>query len=260
MIKISKVRENFFRFGLIASGFFAAAAMSVWAATTISTNLSTGGTLEVTGLSTIAGANLSGVFNASSTAHVSGNTILSTLTASGLSTLAGVNASGVVNASSTAHVDGVVMFKSPLYVGTSSTDNTRNLGMEGNALITGRLRVGGITSTSTVKVGSSGTAITQILFSGTCTVNPPALQAMGGTPAGDSAIGDTSHASCVDATGVTTSDRVFISGPPAGWINDVVIVNASSTGVDTINFVFKNTSTTTANNIGSLSIPWFAIQ
>ena len=248
-MKISNLKEKFFRFMSVLLGFTAAIAFSAWAATTISTNINTAGTLTV-----------SGSVNASSTAHVSGNTILTTLTASGLSTLAGINASGVVNASSTAHVDGVVMLKSPLYVGTTSTDNTRNLGMEGNALITGRLRVGGVTSTSTVQVGSSGTAITQILFSGTCTVNPPALQAMGGKPAGDSAIGDTSHASCTDATGVTTNDRVFISGPPAGWINDVIIVNASSTGVATINFVFKNTSTTTANNIGSLSIPWFAIQ
>ena len=117
-----------------------------------------------------------------------------------------------------------------------------NLTVSGNSTLTGTVAVGG------------GTAITKILFSGTCTVNPPALSAMGNAV-------DKGHAACTDATGVSTSDIVLLSSSrPAGWINDVVITSASSTAADTINFVFKNTSTTTANNIGAVSIPWFSIQ
>ena len=138
--------------------------------------------------------------------------------------------------------------KTGFAVGTSATSTAGAIDTTGNVHIGGNLQL------------STGTAINKILFSGTCTVNPPALAAMGNDATGDTAIGDKGNASCTDATGVTTSSFVFMSGAPAGWINDVIIVNASSTADNTINFVFKNTSTTTANNIGSLSIPWFAIQ
>ena len=135
-----------------------------------------------------------------------------------------------------------------LAVGTTATTTAGAIDTTGNVHIGGNLQL------------STGTAINKILFSGTCTVNPPALAAMGNDATGDTAVGDTSHAACTDATDVSASTYVFLSGAPAGWNNNVIIVNASSTDTNTINFVFKNTSTTTAINIGSLSIPWFAIQ
>ena len=55
-----------------------------------------GTTQTMTGLSTLAGANLSGVLNASSTAHISSNTSIGGL----------LNVSGIFNASSTAHISG----------------------------------------------------------------------------------------------------------------------------------------------------------
>ena len=135
-----------------------------------------------------------------------------------------------------------------LAVGTTATTTAGAIDTTGNVHIGGNLQL------------STGTAINKIMFSGTCTVNPPALQAMGGDENGDSAIGNISHASCTDATGISTSDIVFLSGTPAGWNNNVFIVNASSTDTNTIGLVFKNTSTTTAINIGSVVIPWFSIQ
>ena len=59
-------------------------------------------TITASGLSSLAGANLTGVLNASSTAHVTG-----AFGVGGLSTLAGINASGVINGSSTLHALGI---------------------------------------------------------------------------------------------------------------------------------------------------------
>ena len=316
----SKKREQLMFFIALMIGFVAAIGFSAYAATTISTNVTTGGDVYAT--STIqATGNLVGYGDL-----LAGGTTTATVTGFNLGGVAGTHADaylsgglGVGNATTTdgsieANVDLVIYddgwIKSGLGIGTSATSTAGSASLSadlvaaddgwfqggfaigtaatstaGSAEVGADLVVtddawvktgfavgtsatstaGAIDTTGNVHIGgnlqlSTGTAINKILFSGTCTVNPPALAAMGNDATGDTAIGDKGNASCTDATGVTTSSFVFMSGAPAGWINDVIIVNASSTADNTINFVFKNTSTTTANNIGSLSIPWFAIQ
>src|SRR3990167_7267040 len=315
----SKKREQLMFFIALMIGFVAAIGFSAYAATTISTNVTTGGDVYAT--STIqATGNLVGYGDL-----LAGGTTTATVTGFNLGGVAGTHADaylsgglGVGNATTTdgsieANVDLVIYddgwIKSGLGIGTSATSTAGSASLSadlvaadgwfqggfaigtaatstaGSAEVGADLVVtddawvktgfavgtsatstaGAIDTTGNVHIGgnlqlSTGTAINKILFSGTCNVNPPALAAMGNDATGDTAIGDKGNASCTDATGVTTSSFVFMSGAPAGWINDVIIVNASSTADNTINFVFKNTSTTTANNIGSLSIPWFAIQ
>ena len=316
----SKKREQLMIFIALVIGFVAAIGFSAYAATTISTNVTTGGDVYAT--STIqATGNLVGYGDV-----LAGGTTTATVTGFNLGGVAGTHADaylsgglGVGNATTTdgsieANADLVVYddgwIKSGLGIGTSATSTAGSANLSADlvsaddgwfqggfavgtaatstagsanfsadivvaddAFVQGGLAVGttatttagAIDTTGNVHIGgnlqlSTGTAINKILFSGTCTVNPPALAAMGNDATGDTAVGDTSHAACTDATDVSASTYVFLSGAPAGWNNNVIIVNASSTDTNTINFVFKNTSTTTAINIGSLSIPWFAIQ
>ena len=316
----SKKREQLLVFIALVIGFVAAVGFSAYAATTISTNVTTGG--DIFGTSTVqATGNLIGYGDL-----LAGGTTTATVTGFSLGGVAGTHADayisgglGVGNATTTdgsieANVDLVIYddgwIKSGLGIGTSATSTAGSASLSADlvaaddgwfqggfavgtaatstagsanfsadivvaddAFVQGGLAVGttatttagAIDTTGNVHIGgnlqlSTGTAINKIMFSGTCTVNPPALQAMGGDENGDSAIGNISHASCTDATGISTSDIVFLSGTPAGWNNNVFIVNASSTDTNTIGLVFKNTSTTTAINIGSVVIPWFSIQ
>ena len=316
----SKKREQLMFFIALMIGFVAAIGFSAYAATTISTNVTTGGdvyatsTIQATGnlvgygdllaggttTATVTGFNLGGVAGTHADAYLSGGLGVGNATTTdgsieanvdlviyddgwiksglGIGTSATSTAgSASLSADLVAADDG--WFQGGFAVGTAATSTAGSAEVGADLVVTDDAWVktgfavgtsatstaGAIDTTGNVHIGgnlqlSTGTAINKILFSGTCTVNPPALAAMGNDATGDTAIGDKGNASCTDATGVTTSSFVFMSGAPAGWINDVIIVNASSTADNTINFVFKNTSTTTANNIGSLSIPWFAIQ
>ena len=316
----SKKCEQLMIFIALVIGFIAAIGFSAYAATTISTNVTTGGdvyatsTIQATGnlvgygdllaggttTATVTGFNLGGVAGTHADAYLSGGLGVGNATTTdgsieanvdlviyddgwiksglGIGTSATSTAgSASLSADLVAADDG--WFQGGFAVGTAATSTAGSAEVGADLVVTDDAWVktgfavgtsatstaGAIDTTGNVHIGgnlqlSTGTAINKILFSGTCTVNPPALAAMGNDATGDTAIGDKGNASCTDATGVTTSSFVFMSGAPAGWINDVIIVNASSTADNTINFVFKNTSTTTANNIGSLSIPWFAIQ
>src|SRR3989338_4904196 len=316
----SKKREQLMIFIALVIGFVAAIGFSAYAATTISTNVTTGGdvyatsTIQATGnlvgygdvlaggttTATVTGFNLGGVAGTHADAYLSGGLGVGNATTtdgsieanadlvvyddgwikSGLGIwTSATSTAGSANLSADLVSADDGWFQGGFAVGTAATSTagsanlSADLVVADDAFVQGGLAVGtsatttagAIDTTGNVHIGgnlqlSTGTAINKILFSGTCTVNPPALAAMGNDATGDTAVGDKGNASCTDATGVTTSSFVFMSGAPAGWINDVIIVNASSTADNTINFVFKNTSTTTANNIGSLSIPWFAIQ
>lgn len=112
------------------------------------------------------------------------------------------------------------------------------------------IQVAGRVITTKLAVGTGSGNVASRIVHGTCTLNPPSLSA-----------GDTGHANCTDATGVTSSDRVLVGVEGAAWLDDVVITAASSTANDTIGFVFKNTSTTTIRDIASgVHIYYFGTQ
>src|SRR3989338_8373692 len=112
------------------------------------------------------------------------------------------------------------------------------------------IQVAGRVVTAKLAVGTGNGNVASRIVHGTCTVNPPSLSA-----------GDTGPASCTDATGVTSSDRVLVGVEGAAWLDDVVITAASSTAADTIDFVFKNTSTTTIRDLSSgVHIYYFGTQ
>lgn len=114
----------------------------------------------------------------------------------------------------------------------------------------GNIQVSGRTVTTKLAVGTGNGNVASRIVHGTCTVNPPSLHA-----------GGMGHASCTDATGVTSSDRVVVGVEGAAWLDDVVITAASSTANNTIDFLFKNTSTTTIRDIASgVHIYYFGTQ
>ena len=117
----------------------------------------------------------------------------------------------------------------------------------------GNIQVSGRTVTTKLVVGTGNGNVAARIVHGTCTVNPPPLDAGG--------VDSNGHASCTNATGVTSSDQIVVGVEGAAWLQDVVIVAASSTANDTINFMFKNTSTSTQRDIASgVHIYYFGTQ
>lgn len=108
---------------------------------------------------------------------------------------------------------------------------------------TGAVNIGGGSNTATI---GGGTAITGVRF-GTCAFNPPNIAA--------NSIGT---ANCT-ATGVTTSDKVFVTAP-TGLENTLVLQSATASAANTITIYLQNTQSTSAVNGASLTWSWLAIR
>lgn len=156
---------------------------------------------------------------------------------------------GMIGTSSPALTDGVS-------IGTDTAGTNADvyvsggLGVGDATTTDDNIQVKGRTITTKLVVGTGNGNVASRIVHGTCTVNPPSLHA-----------GGTGHAACTDATGVTSSDRVLVGVEGAAWLDDVDVTAASSTANDTINFVFKNTSTTTVRDVASgVHIYYFGTQ
>lgn len=120
------------------------------------------------------------------------------------------------------------------------------LSVTGAATLSSTLAVtGASTLTGGATIGSSGTAITQVLF-GTCTVTFGSITA------------STTAISTCTATGVSTSDKVFVQ--PYITDNGIFMVSASSTAADTIQVAVHNVGYTGAINPSDNLWRWMAIQ
>ncbi|HCJ8470755.1 TPA: shufflon system plasmid conjugative transfer pilus tip adhesin PilV [Escherichia coli] len=137
-----------------------------------------GTTLNVSGLTTLAGANVNGALNANNNLTVAGistlkgaTTLNSTLKVAGTSTLAGTNVNGALNANNTLTVAGATNLRSTLNVaGTSTLAGTNingvlnansNLNVAGTSTLRGLLQVnnninatGNVTSNGQVRGGT----------------------------------------------------------------------------------------------------------
>lgn len=150
-----------------------------------------------------------------------------------------ITATGSVFATSTVVATGNITTYGSLGVG-SATSTTGGIAAE-NADIT-RMQVG------------TGSVISKMQF-GTCSVNPPMLKAGTGTTT-----------TCT-ATGITTSDKVWVTAPGLPMTNDlgastgnIVFVAASSTAADTIRIQIVNTSTSTAVDAAAATWSWLGIR
>jgi hypothetical protein len=206
--------------GAVVAGTFLVVGF-VSAATTISTNIQTDGTLSVTGLSTLLGG-----ATTTSITLLNGATI-------GNSTVNEVDIGG--GGATDLHASGDV-------VALFDLSAIRDTYVGRNALITG------IASTTQMRVGAGTESLVSSIVFGTCTLTTV-------TPAATS----TAYTTCTGATGVTSSDKVFMQAGtlPAGIILD----SASSTATaGTIEVRVNNVDAGAATATGAVVIPFFAIH
>ncbi|MEK7067366.1 MAG: hypothetical protein AAB950_01000 [Patescibacteria group bacterium] len=269
-----------------------AVAVTVSAATTISTNINTGGTLSVTGLSTLLGGattttltllngevisnatdgtiQLGGVSSTTSLTLLNGET----LTNATDGTIALTGSFTVSDSTTLGDADGDAFTVragswSLTSTATSTVSMTNGLNFDSNTLVIDpngdKVGVGssspfvalGVTGTTTSSAGAifglNGSAISQVRF-GTCTYNP------GGAISASSTV----STNCTGATGVDTSDRVFVT--PVNLENGLVMTSASSTSGAVIQVSVLNTGWVNGGTHGVAITPasrswfWMAIR
>jgi len=192
------------------------------AATTISTNISTGGTLAVTGASTLTG--LTSMIQASSTRF----SVHDTAYFGGTAT-------------STFSSTGALTLKADL---TLQNDETISNSTNGTITLTAtNLVFVGTASTSAIKVGDEPDATTvNGIVAGYCTFPTVSITAS-----------TTGMASCAGATGVQSGDRIFVQATSS--LPDAFVIQAASSTaagviqVDIVNFGFSGTSATGINSL-----------
>lgn len=216
------------------------------AATTIGTNITTGGTLSSGNATTsalYASADLSIGGNATTTATTGafatkGNVTITGTLSSGNATTSALYASGDLSIGGNA----------------TTTAATGAFATQGNATITGTLGVTGATTLASttatgMKVGQVGTRMTQIV-TGYCVTDATSIAvatAIVGTS--NFASSTQTHRVCTPSGGITlsgASSRVLVqatSTPHAG----ISVQSASSTAAGLIGVFFENTSTSTAS-------------
>lgn len=202
-----------------------------YAATTISTNIDTGGTLSVSGVSTLTGA-----VNASSTLQVTGAARLySTLTVDGLTTLANASTS-------------VISTTGSLFInGNATTTST------GNISTGGTLTVLGTASTSALKVGDEAAAptINGMVF-GYCSFADVTSFTASTTKFFD--------CTTTPAGALLTGDLVFVQAT-SSFDTGFIVEAASTTGASTINLRVLNTGIQAADTtLGGTSINFWAVR
>ncbi len=277
---MSKKLKEFFV--VLLSGILSIVFVSgvVYAATTISTDINTGGLLNVTGLASLNGQASTTQFSAVGRVYVGGVSTTTIMGDSATSTFAGgitltsgnvniptagsflVNGTKVLDTSSLGAgitsssltsvgtlgaltVTGMTTHNGPtLLNGTAST--TGDFSVNGQATTTAAN--GNIATKGTLTLANSSTAIAGIVF-GVCNIsNSSAITAS-----------TTAFFTCTGATGVTTSHRVFVqatSSLPTG----LTVTAASSTAQDTISLQILNLGLTGNLAPGGITLNFFGIR
>ncbi|MEK7646856.1 MAG: hypothetical protein AAB378_00595 [Patescibacteria group bacterium] len=213
---------------------FLLVALFTHAATTISTNISTDGTLTINGNTTLGNATATDII------------ILNAVFTSGLQASSTLQVTGVFTAFGNVTLgDGAA--DAITLTGNASTTNSftvgNNLYVTGIASTTGALIVGGDSTNGT---------IAGMIF-GTCNLTQKSINAS-----------STAGTSCVSATGIRGSEKVFVSATSSlathltgGW-GGFTITAASSTAVNTIGVEISNL--TGANNTPAGTLNFWAVR
>ena len=268
----------------------------VGAATTIGSNVTTAGTLNVTGTNTLYGAtNIGGAITATSTLNVTGLTTLgnasTTLLTVGASdqlllapgsitdtsgaisfgnenlTTTGTLAAGATTITGNLSTSAVFNFDSAsstaggtdtLKVATINSDTgaisfgNENLTTTG-AINTGTASTTGLATLDSFKVSSTGSVVSGIRF-GTCAVDPASINI---------ATSSTAMTTSCAATGVTSSDQVWVTPPSDldSGDNWLIFKGATASSTDgNISITLFNASTTVAVDGPSKTWSWMAIR
>lgn len=250
MIKISSSTKNVGPVAVVLSVIVSVLFVVgvVQAATTIGSNISTDGTVSVTGLTSLGQAS-STRFSVFDTAYF-GGTATSTFSSTGaLSVISTLGVTGVTTLTgnlilTTASSTGTVKFPT-----INSDTGAISFGDE-NLTTTGAMNFAtasstGLASLDSVKVSSGGDAVADIQH-GTCTVTIGSITAS-----------TTAMATCT-ATGVTTNHKVFVT--PYITNNGIFMVSASSTADNTIQIAVHNVGYTGAVDPADNLWSWMAIR
>lgn len=242
----------------------------VQAATTISTNVSTGGTLAVTGLSSLGqasttifsatgvsyfGGTATSSFSAAGVLTAVGNTSLVTASTTGAVSIAGAlwvggnattTAAGAISTQSTLGVTGLSTLTAGFVSQASST-------VVGAVTVTGDTTLASTTATG-MKVGQVGTRMTRIV-SGYCVTGSITIPAT-------NASSTQTYADCTPSGGtsiITSGDRVFLQAT-SSLPYYVVIQAASSTAGGLVNVGLTNFSTSTSPAAAVYGFNFWAFQ
>lgn len=220
----------------------------VQAATTIGSNISTDGTVSVTGLTSLGQAS-STRFSVFDTAYFGGSATSTFSSTGALSLISTLNVTGVTTLTgnlvlTTASSTGTVKFS------TINSDTGAISFSDENLTTTGAMNFDtasstGATAFHTVKVSSVGDVVSDIQH-GTCTVTIGSITAS-----------STAMATCT-ATGVTTSHKVFVT--PYITNNGIFMVSASSTADNTIQIAIHNVGYTGAVDPADNVWSWMALR
>ena len=202
----------------------------VQAATTIGSNITTDGTINVNGLTTLgqASSTLLSVYNGA----YFGGTATSSFSSTGDLTLTTASSTGTVKFAVINSDSGEISF---------GNENLTTTGAVNFATASST----GLATLDSIKISSTGDTIADIQF-GTCTVT------FGSITASSTAVTD-----CT-ATGVTTSYEVFVT--PNITDNGIFMVSASSTSDNTIQIAVHNVGHTGDLNPADNVWSWMAIK
>lgn len=275
------MRKYFFQIAISVLVAFVFVAVTAYSATTISTNINTGGTLTVSGASTLTGA-----VWATSTLQVTG-----AITTYGNATfgdaIGDVNLfTGILQASTTALFGGSVTFYDNVTIGDADSDTftiraqdwTLSTTATGTVTMTNGLEFKGAQTTLTIDPNAShvgvNTTAPNTEFEVVGTASSTKLVVGGDITAGDISgivFGTCAYApataitasttlstNCTGATGVRTADRVFVT--PRSLENNLIFVSASSTASDVIQVSVYNTGATGNLSPASATWDWMAIR
>lgn len=243
------------------------------AATTISTNIQTDGTLSVTGVSTFSNSSTTQSATIGGPLWIGGN---ATTTAAGAFSLNGALSGTSGTFSTTLNVTGLTTLGNAsstnftAYKGFFGTSATSTLGADGSLTlvagltgttgsfsstlgVTGDTTLASTTATG-MKVGHVGTRMTRIV-SGYCVTGSITIPAT-------NASSTQTYADCTPSGGasiVASGDRVFVQAT-SSLPYYVFIQAASSTAGGLINVSLVNTSTTTSPSAGIYSFNFWAFQ
>ncbi len=232
--------------------FVSAGIAQATAATTIGTNVSTTGTLSVTGLSSLSAAS-STLFSANY-AQI-GGTATSTFNTDGTVGLSALLSGTSAAFSSTLGVTGVTSLTSASTSGAVAVGGNY-LAVGGNATTT---QAGAISTKSTITVGASGNAVNNII-AGYCVTGSITIPSTQATPTQTNVNCTPYTAAGAPITSLSaTASRVFMQATSSLPFY-VVLQSASSTATNTINVSLTNFSTTTSPSAAVYAFNFWSFQ
>lgn len=221
--------------------------LTAYGATTIGTNITTGGTLDVTGNTALTQASTTLDFWLGNLVADDDDYLY--MDASSSEWIMWDDSPGEFDVSDDLNVGGVVT-STGSWVGAggnaTNVNMTNDLFVQDSVEIDGGLWADSATTTDTTSIGS-GVSIREINF-GTCDIDDVAVTAS-----------STAYTDCLNATGAESGDKVFVT-PTSSLPAQFVVQAASSTANDSINIRVYNLGYSGSVQTGGHTFYWYSIR